>query len=77
MPKKNDPYNQLLGDIHTQLRKQNSLGFTFLQGVLRGCGTALGATVILAIVTSITLEFADSEAVTAFMTAVIRALTGS
>jgi hypothetical protein len=76
MPKKNDPYTKLLGDIHTQLRKQNSMGFSFLQGLLRGFGTALGATVILALVTSIALEFADSEAVTSFMTAVIRALAG-
>jgi hypothetical protein len=77
MPKKNDPYSKLLGDIHTQLRKQNSFGFTFLQGILRGCGTALGATILLAVVTSITLEFADSATVTALMTAVMRALAGS
>lgn len=77
MPRKSDPYKTLLEDIDEQLRKQNSFGFTFLQGLMRGLGTALGATVLVALVTSITIHFTDSEAVSAFMMSVVTAITAN
>jgi len=75
MPKKSDPYKLLLEDIETQLRRQNSFRFIFVQGLMRGLGTALGATVLVALVTSITIHFTNSEAVSAFMLSIITAIT--
>lgn len=71
MPKKADKLTSVLEEIDTVLKRQNSLRYIFLQGLMRGLGTALGATVLVALVTSITIHFADSEEVTDFMKAVI------
>lgn len=76
MPKKTDPYTDLLRDIDAHLRKQNSMRFVFAQGLMRGFGTALGATVLVALVTSITIQFTNSDAVRDFMTGVIMGITG-
>lgn len=67
MPKKKDPYIEVLDEIRLQVRKQNSLGFTFVQGMTRGLGTALGATVLVAALTSVALQFTGSSEVAAFL----------
>lgn len=51
----------VLKEIDTVLRRQNSLGYIFLHGIIRGMGTALGATLLVATVTSFTLYFAESQ----------------
>ncbi len=73
MPKKVDPLSATLNELHTQLKRQNSLGFTFLQGLMRGISTALGATLFVAIATSLTIHFADSEFMSALTRSVITA----
>ncbi len=50
----------VLAEIDIALRRQNSLGFIFVHGFIRGMGTALGATVLVALITSLTLHFAVS-----------------
>lgn len=75
MPKKEDQLTSILKEVNFRLRQQNSLGFNFLQGLTRGLGTALGATVLVAIATSVTIHFADSELLTALTQAVIKSLT--
>lgn len=74
MPKKTDQFEPLLTQINTQLKRQNSLRYIFLQGLTRGLGTALGATVLVALVTSITIQFTDSGEVSAFMRSVVDAM---
>lgn len=71
MPKKADKLTSVLEEIDIVLKRQNSLRYIFLQGFLRGVGTALGATVLVALVTSITIHFADSEWVSNFMQTVV------
>lgn len=71
MPKKTDPLPPILSEIEVQLKRQNSLRYIFLQGLTRGIGTALGATVLVALVTSLTIHFTDSAEVSAFMKSVI------
>ncbi len=51
----------VLKEIDTVLRRQNSFGYIFLHGIIRGMGTALGATLLIATVTSFTLYFAESQ----------------
>ncbi len=58
--KDEDGIKPVLHKIDLVLRRQNSLGFIFVHGIVRGMGTALGATVLVAVVTSITLHFASS-----------------
>jgi hypothetical protein len=70
MPKKKDDVALLLHEIHRQLKRQNSLRFIFLQGITRGFGTALAATVLVAIVTSLTIQFADAEAFSSLLTSI-------
>ncbi len=75
MPKKkSDRLTSVLGEVETILKRQNSLRYIFLQGLMRGVGTTLGATVFVALITSITLHFADSEATSAFMQALGKSL---
>lgn len=63
MPKKILEQNiePVLAEIDIALKRQNSLGYIFLHGLVRGMGTALGATLLVAFVTSLTLYFAESE----------------
>lgn len=60
MAKKEDKLFTVLTSIEESLRKQNSPKKIFFQGVLRGFGTAVGATVIFAVVTSLTIYFVDT-----------------
>lgn len=72
MPKKKpDKITSILENIDRELHRQNSLGYIFLQGLVRGLGTALGATILVALVTSITIHFAETPQVEAFMKSVI------
>ena len=60
MPKKKeDKIYSVLESIDTTLKQQNSKKRIFIQGLVRGLGTALGATVLLAIITSLTIQFVD------------------
>lgn len=74
MPKKADKLTSILEEIEDSLKRQNSLRYIFLQGLMRGLGTALGATVLVALVTSITIHVTDSGEVTDFMRSIINAL---
>ena len=66
MPKKEDKVYRVLSKIEVLLERQNSTWRVFIQGLVRGFGTALGATVILAIVTSITIQLSNSLDVQSF-----------
>lgn len=61
----------VLQEIDIALRRQNSFLYIFLHGVVRGMGTALGATVLVAIVTSITIHFAGSAHADAVLKSII------
>lgn len=54
--KKTDDISHILNTISHSLSQQNSLRRVFLVGLVRGLGTTLGATVLLAIATSITIK---------------------
>ena len=64
----------VLVEIDTALRRQNSLGYIFLHGIIRGMGTALGATLLVATVTSLTLYFAESENAGIFLRYLMRTI---
>jgi len=72
--KKPDKLTAILNQIETELKRQNSFGFIFLRGITRGLGTALGATILVALVTSITIHFADTPEIGAFMKSVITSM---
>ena len=58
MPKKKeDKIYSVLVSIDKNLKKQNSKKGNFLNGLIRGLGTALGATVLLAIGTTLMVQF--------------------
>lgn len=68
MPKqKRDKVYAILSEIEDQLNRQNSLKRVFLLGLFRGLGTALGATVLLAIVTSLAINFFDAVSIETIM----------
>jgi hypothetical protein len=58
--KKEDKIYSVLSSIDATLKLQSSGKRIFMQGLIRGLGTALGATVLLAIVTSLTIQFVDA-----------------
>lgn len=61
MPKKNkDDISSILSEINIALQRQNAYRYSFFHGIMRGVGTALGATVVVALVTSLTINFFDS-----------------
>jgi hypothetical protein len=60
MDKKNEKIYSILNQIDRNLKRQISLKRIFIQGMVRGLGTALGATVILAIFTTIILKTAST-----------------
>lgn len=60
MPKKEDKIYKILVQIEKNLEKQNSTRRIFWQGIVRGLGTALGATVLLALVTSLTIQLSSA-----------------
>lgn len=64
----------VLAEIGITLRRQNSLGYIFLHGIVRGMGTALGATLLVAAATSLTLYFAESEQTGTFLRYLMRTI---
>jgi hypothetical protein len=64
MPKptksKVDKVYVVLSQIENSLNKQNSIWRVFILGLFRGLGTAIGATILLAIITSLALQFSDT-----------------
>ena len=58
--KKEDKIYSILTSIDDTLKQQGSFRRTFMQGIVRGFGTALGATVLLAMATSLTIQLVDS-----------------
>lgn len=64
---KRDKIYEVLAQIDNSLDKQNSIWRVFILGLFRGLGTALGATVLLAIATSIAIQFSDSISVESLM----------
>ena len=68
MPKpKKDKILDVLTQIEDSLSQQNAIGRVFILGLFRGLGTALGATVLLAIATSIAIQFTDTVSVESLM----------
>ena len=57
--KKEDKIYTMLSSIDETLKRQNSPRRIFFQGVLRGLGTALGATILVALATSIAVQLVD------------------
>jgi hypothetical protein len=66
-PKKEQEVASVLSEIDTALKRQNSIVYIFLHGFVRGMGTALGATVLVALITSLTLHFAQSPQAESFL----------
>ncbi len=60
MPNKEDKIYRVLSQIEKSLEKQNSTKRVFFQGLIRGLATALGATVILAIITLLTIQLSSA-----------------
>ncbi len=60
MPRKTRPTNeQILEEIRDTLHHHSSFRFAFVHGIAKGLGTVVGATVVVAIATSIALQFRD------------------
>ena len=57
----------VLGEIDIALKRQNSILFIFVHGFVRGMGTTLGAAALVALLTSITLHFAQSPEAAVFL----------
>lgn len=70
--KKDEELSSILGEIDVVLKRQNSLGYIFLHGIVRGMGTALGATLLVAVLTSLTLHFAQTPQAETFLKAFVR-----
>ncbi len=64
MKKKEDRIHSILTSIDANLKQQASMRRIFVQGLVRGLGTALGATVLVALVTSITIQFFNTADLT-------------
>lgn len=64
----------VLKEIDVTLRRQNSFVFIFLHGLVRGMGTALGATILVAVVTSLTLHFAGTPSTDAMIQAIMASI---
>jgi hypothetical protein len=69
-------------DIETSLEELNralhfhtSLPHVFMHGVVKGLGTALGATVLVAFATSLALHFADITEVDTLIKAIVKQST--
>lgn len=63
---KEDKVYDILSSIDESLRRQNSPRRVFFLGITRGLGTALGATVLLALVTSLTFQLSSSVNISSF-----------
>lgn len=64
MKKKEDRIHSILTSIDANLKQQASMRRIFVQGLVRGLGTALGATVLVALATSITIQFFNTADLT-------------
>lgn len=62
-----------LASLDKALWRHSSLGYIFIMGVVRGVGTALGATAIVAVITSLAIHFFGS----AHLDAIIKTLVES
>jgi len=60
MSKKEDKIYSILESVDKNLERQNSTKRIFIQGLVKGFGTALGATALLAIATSLTIKLVGS-----------------
>jgi hypothetical protein len=61
MPKKKeDKIYSVLSSIDKTLKQQGSGRRIFVQGLVRGLGTALGATVLVALITTLSVQFVDA-----------------
>ncbi len=69
--KSKDTEVEIFDDIRKALHLHSSFRFIFLQGMVKGFGTVFGATVLVAIMTSIAIKFAD----VAYLDAIIKAVT--
>ncbi|GEM_PF-5841535 len=58
--KQEDKIYAILSSIDETLKQQGSGKRVFIQGLIRGLGTALGATVLVALVSSIAIQFIDA-----------------
>lgn len=74
MPKKllDQNIEPILAEIDIALKRQNSLGYIFFHGIVRGMGTALGATLLVATVTSLTIYFAEAPQAETFLRYLMR-----
>ncbi len=52
--------NKNLKDLNEKLKKANSLKYIFFSSVLRGLGTAIGATLVLAILLAVLKSLAEA-----------------
>jgi hypothetical protein len=65
-----DDTQKALVELSKVLHLHSSLWYVFIHGIVRGLGTAFGATVLVALVTSVALQFAD----TAYLGEIIKAI---
>lgn len=77
MAKKNSPQDieTSLIELNRALHFHTSLPHVFMHGVVKGLGTALGATVLVAAVTSVALHFADIAEVDTLIKAMVKQST--
>ena len=66
--KKEDKIYTVLTQIEENLQRQNSPRRVFVLGLFRGFGTALGATVLLAVATSIIIQLSSTFDLNTFLT---------
>jgi hypothetical protein len=69
--KSKETQEEIYGDIRDALHLHASFRFIFLQGMVKGFGTVFGATVLVAIATSLAIKFGDAV----FLGEIIKAFT--
>lgn len=70
-----DKQVEILRELHAAIKRHNGFGFIFLHGVVRGLGTAFGATILVAVVTSLTVHFTGTHNMEGLMQSVMHAFT--
>lgn len=65
-----DDTRTALVELNKVLHLHSSLWYVFMSGIVRGLGTAFGATILVAIVTSLALQFADVTYLDAIINAI-------
>lgn len=58
----------VLGQLELQIKKQTSLKFVLLRGVIYGLGTVIGATVLVALLGSVLSQFVGENTLAEFIT---------